>query len=819
MPSPSPLKVRDYQLEQIVDLGGTSRQAVDEALGQGAGSSTPFMSPVNANVSATPTSLVGSRKRHSSSKKKSRRDRRDDTPTGEPSGRAVSFTNSPRLQPTAPMFAEQLRASPSIRATMMRSPPSSSSYMRPIDQQQQGRDPVLAIANNPVVQDAKSSNLLPGRNVGGWYDMESSEIFRGATERPEMRDGFPPVFAEGGESALDSDSGSSSSSSSSSSGSSRKKRRRRFLRRASTVSGTSGGSTSSRSSRGSGSSGSSSSSSGMELGRRMTRAMDFALGRRRSYSSSSSSSDSDSSGSSSDDDAETGTKSSASKRRRRSSRSRSKKHKKRSNNGGTSSRRRRSSRSKSGSNAGRRRARSRTFSFATRSSSPDRSVTVGGTRRKIVPTRREFSLMLPGPIGEDEDLGTGLSKSVAFADLPDRPGNKRSTTLSTIVGSPMLDPNEPVPSPVPGAEEILGQPLIPAADWRSRLMTTPSLPQVLERIKKEREKSGYEEAFLQEREVKEKENQRRRERERRRRRGHRDHGDYAARARSKARHTAEAAVIRDEEPEPETPAVETPMEFIDTPDTSNTYTGGLAAIRNPMARASSWTHSLLGHATERGSGNGRKRRAIIDLSIDDTPSVTPQPSPPASAGLVPPPGLTEQRRSRPGKSRSRLLQMRSDYGLDDTSSELNTTKRSSSLVDMPGLNKSTAGLGDEGSNTSSTSSEATKAEIVRPKSASDLLGMHRDSVSRSHSSTHLHSPHHRKAPEFVLPPVPRPALLRGQTGISVAQQPQPAIDPTEADARIERKLGKDGCWWLDVSCPSWEDLRDLGEVSSLASDG
>jgi hypothetical protein len=347
-------------------------------------------------------------------------------------------------------------------------------------------------------------------------------------------------------------------------------------------------------------------------------------------------------------------------------------------------------------------------------------------------------------------------------------------------------------------------------------MTTPSLPQVLERIKKEREKSGYEEAFLQEREVKEKEKERRRERERRRRRGHRDHGDYTARARSKARHAVETAAIRDEEPEPETPFIETPMEFIDSTDTSNTHTGGLSAIRNPMARASSWTHSLLGHATERRSGNGRKRRAIIDLSIDnDTPPVTPQPSPPASAGLVPPPGLTENRRSRPGKSRSRLLQMRSDYGVDDAGIELNTNKRSSSLINMSGLNRSTAGLGDEGSNTSSTSSDATKADIVRPKSASDLLGMHRDSVPRSHSTTHLHGQHHRKAPEFVLPPVPRPALLRGQTGIT--HQPPPplrTVDPTEADTGIERKLDKDGCWWLDVSCPSWEDLRDLGEVGA-----
>jgi hypothetical protein len=242
--------------------------------------------------------------------------------------------------------------------------------------------------------------------------------------------------------------------------------------------------------------------------------------------------------------------------------------------------------------------------------------------------------------------------------------------------------------------------------------------------------------------------------------------------------------------------------------------------KNAISRASSWTHSLLGHAAERRSAGGRKRRAIIDLSTEqDTPTVTPQPSPPATGvPSVTQPGTTEQRRSRPGRSRSRLLQIKSDFGLEggDAAADPASARRTSSLTDVVGLAKLGGGNVDEASNTSSTSSDTTKADIVRPKSASDLLGMNRDPVPRSHSSSQLHAHSHRsKPPLFVLPPVPRPALLRGQTGAGTSHRP-PAllrtIETSEADIEIERKLGKDGCWWLDVSCPSWEDLRDLGEV-------
>lgn len=414
-----------------------------------------------------------------------------------------------------------------------------------------------------------------------------------------------------------------------------------------------------------------------------------------------------------------------------------------------------------------------------------------------------------------------MGKSVAFAVLPDsgsRMGGRKASALGGV-GSPMLDPNEPAPPPA-----LEGDALQP--DWRSRLMTTPSLPQVLERIKREREKSGYEEAFLREREVKEKEKARRRERERRRRRGHhRRYRDQEEGVRHRGRSRAsgvDTASDREKEEaiESQPPSRSTSDEAISRLE--ERPTPGLPTSRNPISRASSWTHSLLGHAVERRSAVGRKRRAIIDLSTEqDTPVASPQPSPSVIGFppvIIPPP--TEPRRNKPARSRSRLVQIKSDLGLEgDAAGDPASARRTSSLTDVVGLGKAGITNADETSNTSSTSSDATKADIVRPKSASDLLGMNRDPVPRSHSSSQLHTHSHRsKPPLFVLPPVPRPALLRGQTGVSTAHRAPPllrTIETSEADIEIERKLGKEGCWWLDVSCPSWEDLRDLGELLHL----
>lgn len=37
-------------------------------------------------------------------------------------------------------------------------------------------------------------------------------------------------------------------------------------------------------------------------------------------------------------------------------------------------------------------------------------------------------------------------------------------------------------------------------------------------------------------------------------------------------------------------------------------------------------------------------------------------------------------------------------------------------------------------------------------------------------------------------------------------------DETPSPGLWKEAKQEEGCWWLDVSCPSWEDLRDIGEV-------
>lgn len=76
---------------------------------------------------------------------------------------------------------------------------------------------------------------------------------------------------------------------------------------------------------------------------------------------------------------------------------------------------------------------------------------------------------------------------------------------------------------------------------------------------------------------------------------------------------------------------------------------------------------------------------------------------------------------------------------------------------------------------------------VRPKSASDLLGM-ATGPGRNHSSPDLASARNSSDSMADLPPLPR--------------TPPPKPQPKPA-------------WWLDVSCPTWKDLRDIGELLSL----
>ncbi|WWD17006.1 hypothetical protein CI109_101442 [Kwoniella shandongensis] len=82
----------------------------------------------------------------------------------------------------------------------------------------------------------------------------------------------------------------------------------------------------------------------------------------------------------------------------------------------------------------------------------------------------------------------------------------------------------------------------------------------------------------------------------------------------------------------------------------------------------------------------------------------------------------------------------------------------------------------------------TPADLVRPKSVSDLLGL-----PSPKSTTSLAS----MKSEFILPTRPTtPAMVRGDSDGKAKEKPK-------------------GCWWLDVSCPGWEDLRDIGELLGL----
>ena len=79
---------------------------------------------------------------------------------------------------------------------------------------------------------------------------------------------------------------------------------------------------------------------------------------------------------------------------------------------------------------------------------------------------------------------------------------------------------------------------------------------------------------------------------------------------------------------------------------------------------------------------------------------------------------------------------------------------------------------------------------VRPKSVSDLIGL-----PKSHGCT-LDSSSVRSAESTA---------------------PSRSGTPSSASSKEEGKdKGKaTACWWLDVACPGWEDLRDLGEVISI----
>lgn len=508
-------------------------------------------------------------------------------PIIHPTTTSITTNPSPlgsrRASTTAPQFAEQLAYTPQLLSTPFRtargSKPLRSSFLTLGEP---------AAVDEPEDQQPGFFNLPPGPSKEGFLDVDSCDFYRGAAERPLFREGFPPEAGNEpspgsmNDSALESDSSDSSSSSSSSTSSN-------------------------------GTYGSDASSGLFPIGRRMSQAANFVgerLRRRRSSASSTNSEGLASTVTASTvrpgmTNSEAGTSAA------------------RAGVGGTSTIRGRKKRSK-----GRRSRRGRdgkssqsfiaktvsTLSMSGRSSSPDRKK----KRRKHVPTRREFSLMLPGPLGED-DLSGGMgntlpppildplggAKSVAFADLP-TPDPLRARH-SITQPSPMLDPNAPAPPPaisLDASGEATG--VAGVADWRSRLITTPSLHQVMDRIRIEREKSGYEEAFLKEREVREMEIERRRERERRKREGKGSHR-HRHRYRPHRRHrndgsghkmddVAEESGREEELPVSDAPKVAQPP--TETPPSSNTKE------RPAPSAKQSILGSLLSHAADRRSGEG-----------------------------------------------------------------------------------------------------------------------------------------------------------------------------------------------------------------------
>lgn len=85
---------------------------------------------------------------------------------------------------------------------------------------------------------------------------------------------------------------------------------------------------------------------------------------------------------------------------------------------------------------------------------------------------------------------------------------------------------------------------------------------------------------------------------------------------------------------------------------------------------------------------------------------------------------------------------------------------------------------------------------LRPKSASDLLGL---SAPRSTSDLNLraHSEAH-VGDDYSIPTEPT----------------IPSPTPTISDVTVAPPKAP-AAWWLDVSCPTWKDLRDIGELLGL----
>ena len=317
-------------------------------------------------------------------------------------------------------------------------------------------------------------------------------------------------------------------------------------------------------------------------------------------------------------------------------------------------------------------------------------------RRRQIPTRREFTLMLPRPIGEDDISETTLAET------------QPSTTTRVRIALPP-SAQEPLYTGPVGLSP-LDQ---PTHDWHGRLITTPALKAVIDRIREERQKSGYEAAFQAETEKREA-----RERRKRKRRSHQHHNSRMA---------ADDLNLAGSHP-----------------------------------------------SSEEGRRRGHSGEDRRDQS------------------------------SRKRSSRNRVEQLR-------TTREHHKVRFDDGSETLSRQNASEIALSELRDRFRYSDPELTEGDIIRPKSASDLLGLKN---ALSSSSTSIKSmaqaiptrPLPKRGHPFKLPP--RPVFNRAHTVIGPASVfAKPAVASEDA---LEIKKG---CWWLDVSCPTWEDLRDLGEVS------
>jgi hypothetical protein len=133
--------------------------------------------------------------------------------------------------------------------------------------------------------------------------------------------------------------------------------------------------------------------------------------------------------------------------------------------------------------------------------------------------------------------------------------------------------------------------------------------------------------------------------------------------------------------------------------------------------------------------------------------------------------------------------------------------------------------------------------------SADTPSQSSDHIPRRGGSAPGHRRSNRANPSFLPPPVPgRLPKLRSQTRVQALKSSEDLpvrpksvsdlmglakpysstssitlkqIDETPPHKPLSELADRKGkgrakqCWWLDVSCPTWEDLRDIGEVSVI----